>query len=154
MESFRWENRDGMTSRDMFHVLVHVNKPAVRYHDSNFWFVELSKNTKRPHFLWVSRPKPVAKPEIMKMTKWCVWHNHQLSSDFLHTGNTIWPKEHVVSIWASYSNGCLRIVEISRKKYSDISEISRQVLLKIFGKSVDARLARVRTLYSFWVKFQ
>ena len=66
MESFHWVNRDGMTSKVMFHVLVHVNKLAVRYHDSNFRFVELSKNTKRPHFLWVSRPKPVAKPEIME----------------------------------------------------------------------------------------
>ena len=64
MESFHWVNRDGMTSKVLFHVLVHVNKLAVRYHDSNFRFVELSKNTKRPHFLWVSRPKPVAKPEI------------------------------------------------------------------------------------------
>ena len=64
MESFRGINRDGMTSKVMFLVLVHVNKLAVRYHDSNFRFVELSKNTKRPHFLWVSRPKPVLKPEI------------------------------------------------------------------------------------------
>ena len=69
MESFHWVNRDGMTSKVMFHVLVHVNKLAKRYYDSNFRFVELSKNTKRPHFLWVSRPKPVAKPEIMKNDK-------------------------------------------------------------------------------------
>ena len=64
MESFHRVNRDGMTSKVMFRVLVHVNKLAVRYYDSNFRFVELSKNTKRPHFLWVSRPKPVPKPEI------------------------------------------------------------------------------------------
>ncbi len=50
----------------MFHVLVHVNKLTGRYHDSNFRLGELSKNAKRPHFLWVSRPKPVARPEIME----------------------------------------------------------------------------------------
>ena len=38
------------------------------------------------------------------------------------------------------------ILEISRKKTSFISEISRQVLLKIFGKSVDARQTGIRTL--------
>ena len=69
MESFHWVNRYGMTPKGMFHVLVHVNKLTGRYHDSNFRFVELSKNTKRPHFLWVSRPKPVAKPEIRENDK-------------------------------------------------------------------------------------
>ena len=66
MESFHWVNRDGMTSKViiLLHFLFHVIKLAERYHDSNFRFVELSKNTKRPHFLWVSRPKPVPKPEI------------------------------------------------------------------------------------------
>ena len=58
-----------MTSKVMFHVLVHVNKLAVRYHDSNFRFVELSKNAKRPHILQDSRQKPVPKLEIMENVK-------------------------------------------------------------------------------------
>ena len=69
MESFHWINRDGMTSKVVFHVLVHVNKRTERYHNSNIRFVELSENAKRPHVLWISPQNLSLEPKLWKVTK-------------------------------------------------------------------------------------
>ena len=139
MESFHWVNRDGMTSKVMFHVLVHVNKLAARYHDSNFRFVELSKNTKRPHFLWVSRPKPVPKPEIRE--------NDEMMFNSDRPSRKI-SNFHLISfICKTAYDPKIMWFQPEPLTPSHARVISGQVLLKIFGKSVDARLTGVRTLY-------
>ena len=84
-----------MTSKVMLYVLIHVNKLTVRYHDSNFRFVELSKNAKRPHILRDSRLKPVAKLEIMENTKMLLYSDQP----FRKTSNL-----HLISCMGSAAN--------------------------------------------------